>query len=638
MLFPICTAAEPSLALDLSVSYGEGDTFAIPKGKKATLRLRCARRISSDAPMLHLRKDGDSRACLHLSFAWTGSCESEDLYTCALSTEALVPGLYFFDLTLSSPDGNYHSCYRDGNAFWQKGGSADSFQLTVYERIHPSISWLEGGIIYHVFVDRFARGAKTMPDAPARFNKDWDGGRVEYPPYPGAPFANNTHFGGNLAGIIDRLPYLESLGVSCLYLSPIGRSASNHKYDTGDYLSVDPSFGDRSTLEKLIKKAKRCGIGIILDGVFNHTGDDSVYFNRYGRYDSCGAYQSKESPYYDWYTFTSHPNSYLSWWDISILPKLNLSNSSCRDYLVGKGGVVDSYAAMGIAGMRLDVADELDDRFIATVKERLCEHKKDAVLYGEVWEDASCKIAYSVRKQYYLGTELDGVMNYPVRTGILSFIKDGDVAPLRYALDCVQKNAPSEVLAVQMNLLGTHDTERVLSALGDISFEGMTNDRIANVRMDASAYETAKQKLKLAYLICATVPGVPSIYYGDEVGMEGYKDPFNRAPFPWNDMDTDLLEFYRSVGALRRSEKAYRNGEFALHMLTDSVLIFSRKSGSRRIFTLINRGPSSVSILSDARIRYHYRTDSNVSDKNVVCPWQGVVFSTRSDKLGIKSL
>lgn len=190
----------------------------------------------------------------------------------------------------------------------------------------------------------------------------------EYPAYPGAPLKNNRFYGGTLLGIIDKLEYIRSLGVDTIYLSPIFDAASNHKYDTADYMSVDSMFGGEKAFKALIKKAHEYGIGIILDGVFNHTGSDSIYFNKYGHYKTLGAYQSKKSKYYSWYDFKNYPDEYTAWWGIDILPRIHPDKPDCRKYFVGKDGVIAKYASMGIDGFRLDVADELSDDFIAEIK------------------------------------------------------------------------------------------------------------------------------------------------------------------------------------------------------------------------------------------------------------------------------
>ena len=374
-----------------------------------------------------------------------------------------------------------------------------------------------------------------------------------------------------------------------IYLSPVFEAYSNHKYDTGDYMKVDAMFGGDAALSYLIEEAKKRGIGILLDGVFNHTGADSRYFNRKGRYPTLGAYQSQKSPYYDWYEFQHFPDRYTAWWGIPILPRIHPDRPECRAFFTGKDGVVEHYADFGIAGFRLDVADELSDGFLAEIKATLAKKNADTVLYGEVWEDASDKIAYDVRKRYYLGRELDGVMNYPLRTGLLSYIKDGTCDALSYALLTVTANAPKRIADAQMNLLGTHDTERVLTVLGGVSGDGLPNDELARLRMSEEQRDLAKKRLKMAYTALATLPGIPSVYYGDEAGAEGYRDPFNRMPFPWGREDADLLAHYRTLGALRKKYAVYREGDLLLLHLDHNLLVFARSGHGGIFLTAVNR-------------------------------------------------
>lgn len=514
----------------------------------------------------------------------------KDIYTLLLDTgrEKLSVGLYFCRLYLSTAYGEMYAY--GGNSFrfaFSFGDVPALFQLTLSRFSHKEPVWAYGGVIYHVFVDRFFRGGNAPVREGGIYNADWEGGRVEYPPYPGAPLKNNTFFGGDLDGVRKKLAYIASLGTRIIYLSPIFRAASNHKYDTGDYGEVDAAFGGERALCALIKEARKYGIKIILDGVFNHTGADSLYFNRYSAYDTLGAYESKDSPYFDWYTFKSYPDDYEAWWGIEILPRLNLKNPSCREYFVGKGGIISHYAALGIGGMRLDVADELESDFIADIKNRLAEEKEDAILYGEVWEDASNKIAYSRRCRYYLGDELDGVMNYPLRTGVLEYLRHKDPSALRYYFDEVLQNMPKRAADAAMNFLGTHDTVRALTALGGASPEGKSNDVLSELRMSREERAHAVKMLKAAYLIIATVPGIPSVYYGDEVGVEGYSDPFNRTPFPWHNMDEELLEHYRAVARLRQ-EAVYADGELKLLYLSGDLLAFSREKDGVCAVTLYN--------------------------------------------------
>ena len=346
-------------------------------------------------------------------------------------------------------------------------------------------------------------------------------------------------------------------------------------------------FGGEEALDFLLAEAKKRDIRIILDGVFNHTGDDSRYFNRYGHYDTLGAYQSPESPYASWYTFSRFPDVYEAWWGISILPKLNLRDPDCRSYLVGREGIVSRYAKMGIGGMRLDVADELDGDFIAAVKDRLCEASPDAVLYGEVWEDASNKVAYHRLTGYYHGRQLDGVMNYPLRAGLISYLREKNTDGLSYYLNEVLPNMPKRAADAAMNLLGTHDTLRILTALGGPSPEGKSNDTLAQLRLTEEERQRAIALLKGAYLILATLPGIPCIYYGDEVGLEGYADPFNRRPFPWHRMEEELLSHYRKMAALREHAQ-YRDGELRVWHLSAELLVFGREKDGVSAVTLFN--------------------------------------------------
>lgn len=536
---------------------------------------------------LSLRPYGETAVLLSLPLTFAGIEGGEDVFSCALDTKEadLAPRLYECVLTLDSPFGKLYAV--GGNDFHFVKDARPVFQLTVSRFAHEAPSWLYGGCIYHVFVDRFCRAGNAPVREGATLNPDWENGIPQYPPYPGAPLANDMFFGGDLYGVVEKLPHIASLGTRAIYLSPIFRAASNHKYDTGNYAEVDAAFGGEDALRLLIEEAGKMGIRVILDGVFNHTGDDSLFFNRYGRYDSVGAYQSVDSPYASWYTFTDFPDKYEAWWGIEILPKLNLKNEQCRDYFIGKNGIIEKYAKMGIGGMRLDVADELDGSFITAIKDRLCEATPDAVLYGEVWEDASSKVAYDRLTGYYLGTQLDGVMNYPLRTGLLSYLREGRTEALAYYLYEVLPNMPKRAADLAMNFLGTHDTVRVLTALGGDSPEGKSNETLSTLRMTAEQRSRAIALLKGAYLILATLPGIPSVYYGDEAGAEGYSDPFNRLPYPWHKVEEELLSHYRKMGEVRR-HAVYADGECRVLRLSPDLLAFSREKDGVRAITLFN--------------------------------------------------
>ncbi len=566
------------------------------------IRLRLDRRIGAYRVELRIKREGGRSQTKRLSFSGLiGDC---DLY--GVDLRFRERGLYFFDFCVSTKEGTLYSD-RDsvGQAMrFTRSDGGRPHQLTVSDFLYPEPRWLLGGVIYHVFVDRFAKGGRVPKRPDAVINPDWEGGCPEYPAYPGAPLKNNEFFGGTLWGIAEKIPYLASLGVRLVYLSPIFEAYSNHKYDTGDYERIDKMFGGERAFSHLLKAAAAHGIRVLLDGVFNHTGDDSVYFNRYGRYGSVGAYQSKKSPYYDWYRFSAHPDEYTAWWGISILPRIHPSESeSCREFFVGREGVIAQCARRGIGGFRLDVVDELSDEFVADIKERLSENGNDCILYGEVWEDASNKVAYGVRKSYYGGRELDGVMNYPLREGLIAYFRRGETDKLRYALCEVLPNMPKRIADLTMNLLGTHDTVRILTALAGAEPKGYSNEELSLMRLSSEERSRGIRLLKMAYLTLATLPGIPTVYYGDEVGLEGYADPLNRRPFPWHRTDKDLLDAYRQIGSLRRREAAYRRGEFRLLHLSSDSLIFTRTHRDRTLFTVINRNEEGLRLRFEKRVK-----------------------------------
>ncbi len=520
--------------------------------------------------------------------------ERFDLFDFSLGTLSLGVGLYFFRFVISSPFATVYG-YKNGRKIITDSSAVGEYlQFSLVNSSQYATGKFEGGIIYHVFVDRFCRAGNPPCRHDAVMRDDWDDGIPDYPEYPGAHLANNTFFGGTLEGVTEKLPYLKSLGITLIYLSPIFEAYSNHKYDTGDYMKVDEMFGGEQALKKLIESAAKLGIGIILDGVFNHTGADSIYFNRYGRYSSVGAYQSKASQYYGWYDFKSFPNDYTCWWGIEILPRINPDVRECGEFIAGDGGVIEKYAKLGIVGFRLDVADELSDEFLAKIKNKLREVNPESLLYGEVWEDASNKIAYGKRKKYYLGCELDAVMNYPLRTGILEYLGKKKTEALEYALSEVMLNAPLCSQNVMMNLLGTHDTERVITALCGESPEGKTNEQLSALKLSSEERERGESLVATAYTILATLPGLPTIYYGDEAGLEGYSDPFNRRPYPWKNVSENLLSHFIKIGNIRTEAEVYKKGAFRLLHLDSEFLAFARISKKCAYLTVVNNTDSQI--------------------------------------------
>lgn len=507
-----------------------------------------------------------------------------DIYTVKLSLKLIGVGLFFGKIKFKTFLGDVYA-YKLYDELKFTFDCVSAFQLTISDFLYQEPSDKYGGIIYHIFVDRFARGGNTSKRKDMIMIENWDSEIPEYPAYPGAYLENNTFFGGTLEGVCEKLDRIKELGVNLIYLSPIFEAYSNHKYDTADYMKVDEAFGGEHALEKLISEAHKRDIGIILDGVFNHTGADSVYFNKFDKYESVGAYQSKNSPYFSWYDFQSYPDKYTSWWGIEILPRINPNVASCEDFLLS---VIEKYAKMGIKGFRLDVADELSDKFIQKIKSTLNQYNNTSILYGEVWEDASNKIAYDVRKTYYLGKELDGVMNYPERKAIISFLKTGNTNELKYLFYDVIPNAPKRIRNTQMNILGTHDTERIITVLGGEDSDGKPNDYLVNLKLSSGELDIARKKLFMAYVISATLPGIPSIFYGDEAGLQGYSDPFNRRTYPWGHEDMEILEFYKTIGKIRCKNSVYKEGSFKPILLNSDLLIFERYENGMRFITVVN--------------------------------------------------
>ncbi|MBE6661715.1 MAG: glycoside hydrolase family 13 protein, partial [Ruminococcaceae bacterium] len=458
---------------------------AFPLGTVLRFSVHLPRRLGVSAVVMRLWRDGEEARDLPLAFS-SSACGVDD-YTLTLKLDASLCGgedglLYYEILFLRGGETLFTNSINNVDFFLGDSPSTP-FRLLVYRADFCVPAWFAGGTMYHVFVDRFCRGQESPHvRSDAIFNDDWENGVPQYPEQSGDDFSNNEFFGGDLTGIVQKLDYLVSLGVTVLYLSPIFKAYSNHKYDTGDYEKVDEAFGGNEALLRLIEAARKKGIRILLDGVFNHTGDDSRYFNRYGKYESLGAYESKDSPYFPWYIFREHPHSYESWWGIRILPKLNPACKACRDYFVGEDGIIARYLKMGIGGWRLDVADELSDEFLDELRSVAKKTDGDAFIIGEVWENAADKVAYGKRRRYFRGTQLDSVMNYPLKNAILAFVLEGDAECFYNTVTELYSSYPPFVCDALMNLLGTHDTARILSVLGNAPLDRMSNADLATYR------------------------------------------------------------------------------------------------------------------------------------------------------------
>ena len=498
------------------------------------------------------------------------------------------PGLFFYYFVIDTHGGSFR-LFKQGDDTNMEAG--DLWQLSCVPADFTTPDWAKGATIYQVFPDRFhasGRADVTGKLKPYTIHENWYD-EVDWKPTPDGQVLNNDFFGGNFRGITEKMDYIAGLGVTILYLNPISKSFSSHRYDTGDYKTPDPLLGTEADFAALCDAAHARGIRVILDGVYSHTGSNSLYFNREGAFPSLGAYNSKESPYYSWYTFYNWPNVYHSWWDFDTLPTVNKMDPAFVRYIItDEDSVVAHWLRLGADGYRLDVADELPDEFIKLLRDRIKELKSDALLLGEVWEDASNKCAYGKRRTYFTGGELDSVMNYPFRTAILNFVKNLDGGRgFKETVMSIMENYPPQVAACNMNLLGTHDTPRILTALVD-DFDGSREEK-AKRHLSRNQLPVAVERLLMASFLQYTLPGSPSLYYGDEAGMEGYRDPFNRRTYPWGREDPELLAHFRRLGQLRKTCDALRLGDIQFFQAEDRRIGFTRRYGSSVLRIYCNR-------------------------------------------------
>ena len=497
-------------------------------------------------------------------------------------------GLYFYYFYIRKPDGGFR-LFKQGDDTNMEDGSL--WQVSCVPADFHTPDWAKGATIYQIFPDRFYKAGNCDPTGkltPYTLHRTW-GEEVEWKPTADGKVLNNDFYGGNFKGITEKLDYIASLGVNLIYLNPISKSFSSHRYDTGDYKTPDPLLGTEEDFSELCRQAHSRGIRVILDGVYSHTGSNSPYFNREGQFDSVGAYNSTESPYYSWYTFYNWPDSYNSWWNFDTLPTVNKMDPAFINYIIeDEDSVVAHWLRLGADGFRLDVADELPDEFIGMLRRRIKGIKPDALLLGEVWEDASTKIAYGRRRSYFTAGELDSVMNYPFRTAIIDYVRGRDGGQgLKEAVMAIVENYPPEVVQCNMNLLGTHDTPRILTVLVD-DFNG-TREEMSKRRLSRHQFDIAYDRLLMASFLQYTLPGSPSLYYGDEAGMEGGKDPFNRRTYPWGYENMEFVEHFKRLGRLRREHPAFRYGDIQFFQAGDRHVGFTRSYEGRTYRVYCNR-------------------------------------------------
>ncbi|MBR3978287.1 MAG: glycoside hydrolase family 13 protein [Oscillospiraceae bacterium] len=554
-------------------------------GQNCTLHIQIPSTVKTSAVTLVItREDGSPYQEVPMTFA-----EQKDPYDIWKGTFCFSqPGLYFYYFRIAGHTGTFR-LFKYGNDTNMEDGAC--WQVSCVPEAFTTPDWAKGGIIYQVFPDRFHKSGEcdlTGKLAPYTVHQNWDE-EVCWQPNEKGEVLNNDFYGGNFRGIAEKIPYIASLGTTVLYLNPIGKAFSSHRYDTGDYKTPDPMLGTMEDFSRLCEIAHSHGIKVILDGVYSHTGADSLYFNKYGSFGVGGAFRDPRSPYRSWYDFADYPNRYKSWWGFDTLPTVNKLDKGFMDYIFdGQDSVIAHWLKAGADGFRLDVADELPGEFLLKLKTSLRRIRPDALLMGEVWEDASNKIAYNTRCRYFVDGVLDSVMNYPFRTAIMNYVRGRDDGrALENTVMTVLENYPRQVVFCNMNLLGTHDTPRILTALVD-DFDG-SREQAARRFLSPEQTALAQARLLLATVLQYTLPGSPSIYYGDEAGCEGAKDPFNRRTYPWGRENRDILNHYQSLGNLRKTCSCLRTGDTEFHCAEQGKLCFSRKDGQTDIKIYVNQ-------------------------------------------------
>lgn len=614
---------------------------AMPAGDSVRLRLWTSRAFKQ--VFLRVWTDHEQKIPMRALGAYDGGIMYE--------AELLLPGTpglcwYYFVMNDGTRD------YMYGNAYDHLGGvgrmydtQPPSYQITVYDPAFMPPRWLREGAMYQIFPDRFFRpdigacgrlsranlNAQQVAGAP-RVDQIEHENWYEKPLLDIAANGDNAardFFGGNLRGIIAKLDYLKLLGISVIYINPIFLSPSNHRYNTSDYLSIDPRLGTEDDLRALCDEAAKRGMRIMLDGVFSHTGDDSLYFNRYGTFPGKGACQGAESPYYDWYDFEHFPDKYRCWWGFDTLPEVNEDSPSFRRFICGpdgadsaeaqnnaavKGcpeGVVRRYLRMGVSGWRLDVADELPMDFLASLRKAARSERSDAAVLGEVWEDASNKVAYGQLRCYFKGDTLDSVMNYPLRDMAIDFML-GRIAGREFACrySALAENYPKPALYALMNLIGSHDRARIINIMAGMDVN-MPRDKQADAAIPDYALGLARRRVAALWRLICALPGVPCVYYGDEAGAQGMGDPFNRGTYPWNREDDKLRDEFGAALAVRRASQALLRGSVEVFAPCDDALVVVRRlhngsdyagtpSSEETFIAIINRSLNAVNVCLDA--------------------------------------
>lgn len=566
------------------VKYNPIDEFhktvvgAVAEGVHFGIRLQIHQTVNPSRVAMHVYSD-DGAFNEEYQMYLDASGDGYDNY---IADVKLKKGLYFYYFKMEGVSYEQYVGMGDNhraNLYYQ---NVRPWQLSVYKKQHETPTWLNKGVMYQIMVDRFCATGDTVPTED-KIMRHW--GEQPFYREEDGKVRNRDFFGGNLKGITSKLDYLKSLNVTTLYLNPIFKAYSNHKYDTEDYEIIDPMFGNFEDFAELVAEADKLGIRIVLDGVFNHVGSSSKYFR--------SALEDENSPYRNWFHFYTD-GSYECWWNFQTLPRLNAASTEAQKYFTGKNGIVRRWLKAGAAGWRLDVVDEVADCMLDKIVSAAKKEKPDSVIIGEVWEDASNKIDYGVRRHYLDGSQLDSVMNYPLMEGIIQFVRDGNEQALSHVVFNIINNYPLFVRNNLMNILGTHDTLRILTNLAGNRLDNAPKEAMARAKLSDEQYKTGCELLKIAAVLQYTMFGFPCVYYGDEVAMEGYKDPFCRCCYPWGQENLLMLDFYRRLGDLRKLS-VFSDGDFHELVAERGVYVYERActETETKAIVAVNRGGES---------------------------------------------
>ncbi len=534
---------------------------ALPTNKKCTFNIDILASENPTGATLCVRAD---EACEHMSFPMEHTETHGEYMRFSADVSFDAAGLYFYRFEFTCPEGIRFCGMRDGKAYVEDW--LDEWQLTVYDGNFDTPAWAKNKIMYQIFPDRFCRSNNYMYN-PAKNEREIVDNWYATPKNQG-----NDFFMGNIEGIIEKLPYIKEMGTDIIYLNPIFESPENHRYSTGNYLKIDPYLGTNEDFERLCREADKLGIKIILDGVFSHTGADSLYFNKYGHYDSIGACQGESSPYYKWYNFNER--GYECWWGFENLPNVNETHPDYMEFITGKDGVLPYWQKKGASGWRLDVADELPDEFIDALRYRVKDTDPDALIIGEVWEDATNKFAYGIRRRYLLGKQLDSVMNYPWRAAIIDYIKSGNAQSFAESILTIEENYPKPAIDCLMNIISTHDTERIINATGVL--HNVDRSEAEHYVLSAEEWQRGIKGAAAAIFLLFSLPGIACIYYGDEVGAEGFRDPYCRKGYPYGSENTEILNMVKALSSIRKEYPHAFSSLIKKFYLGESALVYER--------------------------------------------------------------